>query len=227
MAMSQFEMLTFANLLFVAAHLIMSHPLRAPMVSMLGERGFLGVYSLVNVALLAWIGHLFALQRSTLMAWQSSDLLWIVASVLTIVALALLLGSLRGNPALPQTGTEVAANARAEGVYAVTRHPMMWAFALWAVAHIIVWPSPRTIVTAGAMGFLALVGAHLQDGKKRALMGVGWSAWEARTSYWPRVSGFSRIGIGLWLAAIVLWLAATWLHVWLAGIPAGAWRWMG
>lgn len=126
MAMSQFEMLTLANLLFVAAHLIMSHPLRAPMVSMLGERGFLGVYSLVNVALLAWIGHLFALQRSTLMAWQSSDLLWIVASVLTIVALALLLGSLRGNPALPQTGLEIAREARANGVSAVTRHPMMW-----------------------------------------------------------------------------------------------------
>lgn len=31
----------------------MSHPLRAPMVSLLGERGFLGVYPLVNVALLA------------------------------------------------------------------------------------------------------------------------------------------------------------------------------
>jgi len=225
--MSQFEWLTLANLLFVAAHLVMSHPLRKPMVALLGERGFLGVYSLVSLCLLAWIGHLFALQRSTLMAWQSSEGLWILASGLTIIALALLLGSLRGNPALPQTGAEVAANARAEGVYAVTRHPMMWAFALWALAHILVWPSPRTVATAGAMGFLALLGAHMQDGKKRALLGEAWSAWEARTSYWPRLSGFARIGMGLWLAAVAVWLAATWLHVWLAGIPAGAWRWMG
>lgn len=225
--MSQFEWLTLANLLFVASHLVMSHALRKPMVALLGERGFLAVYSLVSLSLLAWIGHLFALQRSTLMAWQSNQGLWIVASVLTILALALLLGSLRGNPALPQTDALVAANARAEGVYAVTRHPMMWAFALWAVAHILVWPSPRTLATAGAMGFLALLGAHLQDGKKRALMGEAWSAWEARTSYWPRLSGFARIGMGLWLAAVAVWFAATWLHVWLAGIPAGAWRWMG
>jgi uncharacterized membrane protein len=227
MAMSQFEMLALANLLFVAAHLIMSHPLRAPMVSVLGERGFLGVYSIVNIALLAWIGHLFALQRSTLMAWQSSDGLWIFASVLTILALVLLLGSLRGNPAMPQVGAEVAKAARAQGVYAVTRHPMMWAFALWAVAHILVWPSPRTIVTAAAMGFLALVGAKLQDRKKRKLMGQAWSAWESRTSYWPRLSGLAQIGWGLWMAAVAVWLAVTWLHVWIAGIPAGAWRWLG
>ena len=224
--MSQFEWLTLANLLFVGGHLVLSHPLRKPMVALLGERGFLGVYSLVSLTLLAWIGHLFALQRSTLMVWQSNEALWIVASVLTILALVLLLGSLRGNPALPQTDALVAANARAEGVYAVTRHPMMWAFALWAVAHILVWPSPRTLATAGAMGFLALLGAHLQDGKKRALMGEPWSAWEARTSYWPRLSGFARIGPGLWLAAVAIWLGATWLHVWLGGIPAGAWRWL-
>jgi len=225
--LSQFEWLTLANLIFVAAHLVMSHPLRKPMVAVLGERAFLGVYSLINIGLLAWIGHLFARQRSTLMAWQSGDGLWLVASGLTILAMVLLLGSLRGNPALPQTGAEVATDARAVGVYAVTRHPMMWAFALWAVAHILVWPSPRTLATAGALGFLALVGARLQDGKKRALMGQAWSAWEARTSYWPRLSGFARISKGLWLAAVAVWLAATWLHHRIAGIPAGIFLWMG
>jgi uncharacterized membrane protein len=225
--MSPLETLLLANLLFVGGHLVMSHPLRAPMVSLLGERLFLGLYSLVNLALLAWIGHTFPQARSTWMAWQSGDGLWIAASVLTVVALALLLGSLRGNPALPQTQPLVAANARAEGVYAVTRHPMMWAFALWALSHVLVWPSERTLITAGAMGFLALVGAKLQDGKKRKAMGEAWAAWEKRTSYWPQVAGFARIGWGLWLAAVVLWLGATWLHVWLASIPAGVWRWLG
>ena len=37
---------------------------------------------------------------------------------------------------------------------------MMWAFALWAAAHILVWLSPRTLITAGAMGILALLGAQ-------------------------------------------------------------------
>ena len=181
--MSPMESLLLANLLFVGGHFAMSHPLRAPMVSALGEQRFLGVYTLVNLGLPAWIGLTFSQARSTWMAWQSGDGGWIAASVLTIVALALLFGSLRGNPALPQVVALATGNARAQGVYAVTRHPMMWAFALWAAAHILAWPSPRTLITAGAMGILALLGAHLQDGKKRALLGEAWAKWESRKSY--------------------------------------------
>lgn len=223
--MTPLQSLILANVLFVGSHFAMSHPLRRPMVGVLGEGGFLGIYSLVSLALIAWLGHAFGKAAPGPLFWDAGDPGWVVASLLTIVALALLFGSLRGNPALPQVGSEVTSAARAEGVFAVTRHPMMWAFALWAIAHIIAWPSPRTLVTASAMGVLALVGAHLQDGKKRALMGEAWSAWEARTSYWPRLAGFARIGLGLWLAAIAVWLAATWLHVRMAGIPAGIWRW--
>lgn len=225
--MTPLASLGLANALFVGSHFAMSHPLRKPMVALLGERGFLGVYSLVGLALFAWIGHAFGKSASGPLAWDAGQAGWIVASILTIVALLLLFGSLRGNPALPQTGADIAANARADGVYAVTRHPMLWAFALWAVAHILVWPSLRTLVTAGAMGVLALVGAKLQDGKKRALMGEAWTSWEAKTSYWPRLTGLARIGWGLWLAALAAWFAATWLHLWMAGIPAGAWRWLG
>ena len=225
--MTPLASLILANALFVGGHFALSHPLRAPMVSALGERGFLGVYSVVNLALLGLIGHLFPHAPTGPLLWQSGDLGWIISSLLTIIALALLLGSLRGNPALPQVDALAAANARAEGVYAVTRHPMMWAFGLWAVAHIIAWPSPRTLVTAGAIGLLALLGAHLQDGKKRRLMGDAWMGWEDKTSYWPRVSAICKIGLGLWLAALAIWLAVTWIHLWWAGIPAGVWRWLG
>ena len=38
------------RLAFVGTHFLMSHPLRSPMVSALGERGFAGVYSLVVAA---------------------------------------------------------------------------------------------------------------------------------------------------------------------------------
>jgi uncharacterized membrane protein len=224
--MSPLESLILAAVLFVGSHFAMSHPLRAPMVAVLGEKGFLGVYSLVSLVLLGWLGHVFPQAPSGPLLWDLGDPGWVVASLLTIVATAMLLGSLRGNPALPSVDPQVAANAQVQGVYAVTRHPMMWAFALWALAHIVAWPGPRTLVTAGAMGLLGLVGAHLQDGKKRRLMGEAWATWEAKTSYWPRLSGFRQIGWGLWLAATTIWLAATWLHVWMAGMPAGIWRWL-
>lgn len=82
------------------------------------------------------------------------------------------------------------------------------------------------MIVASAILLLALVGAHLQDRKKEALLGEGWSAWEAQTTYWPRWGRLLGAGAALWLIALALWLLATWAHIPAAGIPAGAWRWL-
>jgi len=103
---------------------------------------------------------------------------------------------------------------------------MMWGFALWAVSHIVLWWSLRTLIVAAAVLFLALVGAHMQDRKKAARLGEGWTAWEAQTSYWPKWSRLSSAGAVLWLIALALWLLLTWAHIPSAGVPAGVWRWL-
>jgi len=83
------------------------------------------------------------------------------------------------------------------------------------------------MITASAMGFLALVGAHLQDRKKEALLGDAWRSWEANTSYWPRFGKLFAVGWKPWLIGIVLWLLFSWLHRPIGGIDAGALRWLG
>jgi len=220
--------LVAANLAFVVGgHFVLSHPLRAPLVRTLGEKGFLAVYSLVNIALLAWIAAAFrGVGPGGAELWNGkAQLPWVAASVLTVIAVVLLIGSLRGNPALPDTGMEAVRKAEARGVFAVTRHPMMWGIAIWALAHIMIAPNVRTTITAGSMAVLALLGAHLQDRKKQSLLGEAWLAWEARTSFWPRWGALLRVGPAIWGMGVALWLALTWAHLWLAGVPAGFWRW--
>jgi uncharacterized membrane protein len=218
-----------ANVAFVGSHFALSHPFRAPLVRLAGEKGFLGLYSLVSLATFAWIVIAFrAVDPGGAQAWNGSGTApWIVASVLTVLAAVLFIGSLRGNPAMPDTAINVVTAAKPTGAFAVTRHPMMWGFALWALAHLIAAPNARTGITAGAMGVFALLGAHLQDRKKEALLGGAWQGWEAQTSYWPRLGQLGRIGAGAWLGGLAFWLAATWLHSIWAGIPAGAFRWLG
>ena len=219
--------LAAASLAFVGTHFALSHPLRAPLVARIGEKGFLLLYSLVAFATLGWMILAFRAAPSADLP-GSGDIGWIVATALTLPALVLFLGSLRGNPAFP--GVKVhpeGAGHAPRGVFVVTRHPMMWGFALWALSHILLWWSLRTLIVAATILFLALVGAHLQDRKKAALLGTRWSDWAARTSYWPRWSKLSGAGTVLWLVSLALWLLATWAHIPAAGIPAGVWRWLG
>lgn len=213
---------------FVGTHFALSHPLRRPLVSRIGDAGFQGLYSLVALASFAWIILAFRAVPPTAPLWNGmGDALWIVASLLTLLASVLLVGSFFGNPALPDPRAQANAAQPVHGVFHVTRHPMMWAFALWALSHALIMPTPRSFVLTGAVGFLALVGAHLQDRKKQALMGAAWVGWEARTSYWLKLSGLFKAGPLAWFGGLALWLVATWAHLPANGMIAGVWRWLG
>ena len=215
---------------FVGTHFLLSHPLRAPLVRQVGEGVFAAIYSLVAALTLWWLVVAYRAAPPTEMLWPVGDVLWAVVTVVMLVAAILLMGSLVRNPALP--GPTDAALPEARGVYAITRHPMLWSFALWGICHIAVYPQPANIAVAGAMVVLSLVGAALQDRKKVELQPQRWPAWQARTSFWPfaaiavgraRFGDFGGHALG---GGAVVWLAATWAHIPLSGWPAGIWRWL-
>ncbi len=220
--------LVAASIAFVGSHYALSHPLRAPLVGALGENGFRALYSLVALATFVWAVVAFrAVGPSGPVLWYAmGDIGWAVATLVMLVASVLLAGSFVGNPALPAPGAARLAARGPHGVFHVTRHPMMWSFALWAATHLLLSPTARQIVMAGAIGLLALVGAHLQDRKKEGLMGEAWADWEAQTSYWPRFGKLVRAGPVAWIGGVIIWLAATYGHIHANGIPAGIWRWV-
>jgi uncharacterized membrane protein len=215
-----------ANVAFVGTHFAMSHPLRAPLLKALGAGGFQGAYTVVSFATLAWVYFAFVAAPPADLP-GSGDAGWIAATIITLPAMILLAGSFIGNPALPTPKAEAQARAEPGGVFKVTRHPMMWAIGLWALSHLVLFWSVRTMVTAFAMGVLALVGARFQDAKKEMLMGDAWVQWESRTSYWPRWGRLLSVGPVPLIAGTAAWLAGSWIHLWQAGIPAGVWKWLG
>jgi uncharacterized membrane protein len=218
-----------AAVAFVGTHFLLSHPLRRPLVVRMGENGFLGVHSAVAAMTLVWLAMAYRAAPATPMLWPVGDALWAAASAVMLVASILLLGSLVGNPALPGPARAI---REARGVFAITRHPMMWAFALWSVVHIAVYPVAANIVVAIAILILALVGAHLQDRKKAALQPGTWPDWQRRTSYWPFAAivaaraRFGGFGMHALAGGAIVWLGATWAHMPLGGWAAGIWRWL-
>ena len=140
-------MLVAANAAFVGTHFVMSHPLRAALVTRLGEMGFQVVYSLVSIATLAWVYFAFKDAPPSDLP-PPGDIEWAIATLLTLPAMVLFAGSIAGNPAMPVPGAEAWARAEPKGVFRITRHPMMWGFGLWALSHIVLHWSWRTTITA-------------------------------------------------------------------------------
>jgi uncharacterized membrane protein len=217
-------LLGLACLAFVGTHFLMSHPLRRGMVQRLGNSGFALVYSAVSLGLFYWMIVEFGRAPKEDGFWPVGDVLWIASSLLTLLAAILFVGSFVRNPSFPGVPDALAAQ-EPFGVFRVTRHPMMWGFALWGVAHILVAPRIDNFIFAGSIIFLALVGAKAQEIKKAGLVGVEWDAWLRKTSYGLRFSALSRVGLTPWLAGILLWLLATWAHPWFGAAGAGIYRW--
>ena len=218
-----------AAVAFVGTHFLLSHPLRKPLVAAIGPGGFQGVYSLVAALTMAWLVISYQAAPTTAPLWPAGDAIWAAATIVMLLASVLLLGSFIRNPAFPGPARPA---PEPRGVYAVTRHPMLWSFALWGACHIAVYPVAKNIVVALAVIVLSLVGAALQDSKKRALQPAMWPVWEQRTSYWPFAAimsgrtglrGFGMHAVG---GGLVVWLVATWAHLPLAGWAAGIWRWI-
>ena len=234
--MSVFTHLTIACAAFVGTHLLLSHPLRMPLVRAMGTGRFQLLYSLVALATFGWIIIAWLAVPASNPAYLAGDTAWIIASAIMWLASLLLIGSFFGNPALPTPDATTTVHRNPLGVFAITRHPMMWSFSLWAIVHLLLWPTPENHILTTAILILALLGSAGQDRKKAALMGDAWRGWCQRTAFFPfgaQLGGrtsWAAIwpGAGVILGGTLLWLAATWAHMPLgARVAAGIWRWWG
>jgi uncharacterized membrane protein len=213
--------LLLSSIAFVGTHFLLSHPLRGPLVRAMGEGPFRGVYSmvaLITFGLMVFFYH--AIGRETYLMWNAGDAGWIIGTILMWLAAILFVGSFLGNPALvgapgPKGGPS--------GVLRITRHPMMWSFAIWAAVHMMIIAQFKTVVFDSAIIILALVGAYMQDRKKAGQMGEDWHDWTAQTAFVPFTRGLANPGIVALVGGTLLFLIATWAHP----IPAGIWRWIG
>jgi uncharacterized membrane protein len=212
--------LLFSAIAFVGTHFLLSHPLRAPLVRTVGEGPFRGIYSLVALITFGLMIYFYRIIGREPPLWVAADALWLFATLLMWIGSILFVGSFVGNPALPgASGPRGAPSA----VFRITRHPMMWGFATWAIVHLMVVPTPKAVVFDGAILLLAVVGAVGQDRKKAALMGERWHEWTAQTAFIPFTRGLANPGAVALVGGTLLVLIATWAHP----APAGFWRWIG
>jgi uncharacterized membrane protein len=207
---------------FVGTHFLLSHPLRVPLVRRLGRRGFSAAYSAVAFA--TFIPMVLARRNAgpEPWLWDVGQIGWLIAAVLMWIGSVLFVGSLVRNPAVQTMAAHDAIIGEPVSVFRITRHPMMWGFALWAIVHLLVHPEPSADVIAVAVLILALFGAAAQDRKKQAQLGERWTNWLDRTSFIPFGRGLALPGWVALVGGTALFLLATWLHP----LSVGVWQWL-
>jgi uncharacterized membrane protein len=214
--------LALATAAFLGMHYVSSTPLRAALAKALGESAYLGLYSLAAFATLGWM--IWAYTRAPLQPlWPGLRLAPLALMPVALILLAC--GLMSRNPtAVGQQGSLRSPDA-VRGILRVTRHPMMWGFALWGFCHVLARGDAAALIFFGGFVLLALSGTRLIDARKSATLGADWKRFvgassnipfaaivAGRNSLRPGEIGWTRI-----LAGLALYAALLLLHPYLFG----------
>lgn len=167
---------------FVLAHLIPAMPgVRPRLVGVAGRTAYMVVYSVVSLALLWWLVAA-AGRADDVWLWQPAAWQWLVPAVLMPVSLILLVLGL-GQPNPLSVSIRPADTQALPAAAAFTRHPVLWGFLLWALAHIPANGRLVPVILFGAMAAMAALGFPMLDRKARRRLGE---------QTWTRLSQASR-----------------------------------
>jgi uncharacterized membrane protein len=128
--------LIIAALVWIALHLgLAGTTLRDAVVGRIGDQLFRAVFSVLSIVVLVFLVWAWSAAPSTLL-WVAPDWLRWLLVVAMLPAFVLFVASVNGrNPTMIGPSGNVARPPR--GMIRVTRHPMLWSFAIWAGVHIL------------------------------------------------------------------------------------------
>jgi uncharacterized membrane protein len=179
--------LLFWWLLFGGTHIVLSSSaMRPKLIARLGERPFLGVYSLVAFATLIPLVTYYAGHKHVgLHLWRTFGP-YLIARDLNLALMAfafvlLVLGLVARPPSsmIPSGGAP-----EAYGVTRITRHPTFAAIFLFGIAHCFMNGYLIDLVFFGGFSVFAWIGAAHQDSRKVVDM-PGYAEFKNSTSFVP------------------------------------------
>lgn len=205
-------------------------PLRDRLIAALGQKGFLGLYSIASVAAIAGLCAAYAQAPQEALWVTPSSVRWALVAVM-LPAFILLAASIASpNP------TAVGAELRPEGpgadpvrgIFRVTRHPMLWGFAIWGLVHVVANGTGAALIFFGTFALTALAGMPSIDAKLARRDPARWAPLAAHTSIMPGaaiLAGRNRLAlreIG-WLVPLIglaIWALVLGAHPYVIGVPA-------
>ena len=211
-----------AFVLFFISHIIPVRPaIREWLIYRIGKTIYLAGYSVLSIVLFGWL--IVAADRAPYVAvWNFSPWqLWLPNIAMPIACLLFAFGTVAPNPLSIASSNNDAYEPDHPGIAGVTRHPVLWAAALWAIAHAVPNGDLAHILLFGLFGVFSFLGMLAIDARNRRVLGTAeWRRLSRNTSLAPLTAlvggrwrpSFEKINWLRLAAAIGLYVGLLVLH---------------
>ena len=221
--------LAFAAFIFALLHILPAIKARGWLIRKIGDPAYMGLFSLASVLGLAWMIAAYKSAPGAESLWVTGETIrWLTVILMLFVFVLVVAGVTTRNPSMVMGEDALKSSKPWSGIFAITRHPLMWGIALWAILHLINRPDMVSLLFFGTLALLAIGGSKLQESRKRKELGAAWKAFEKQTSFVPFagvIGGSIKLqiaDIGGWriAAATALWAVMLYAHGHILGVPA-------
>lgn len=211
-----------AFILFMLAHIV---PVRwkAQLTRTLGRAGYIAAFSVLSLGLLWWLlmaaGRAPYVQLWPQHQWQR----WLVNLAMPVAIVLAVFEVGAPNP-FSFAGRKTGFDPARPGIVGLTRYPLMWAFAIWAGAHLVANGDLAHVVLFGLMKAFALSGIRAADARARRNL-PDFDALAAHSSAIPGGALLSGVwrpqkppGLARLVIALLVWAGLLWLHPMVIGV---------
>lgn len=229
--MTELSWLALWAALFVAQHLgVTSTGLRDRLVGAMGERPYIGIYSVVSIVVLVLLVRAYNAAAPSVLLWPTVEWLrWVPLLLMPIALLLVIGGVLTRNPSTVGVVLDDGEEVPVTGVMRITRHPVQSGILIWALGHLLANGDLPSLLFFGAFAVVSGWGMALIDRRKQGTFGARWGAFREATSVVPfgaivRGRQSLRLADVGWLVPVVAaaaFVALWWGHVWVSGVPVG------
>jgi len=202
-------MLVLATAVFVATHFVPATPLRPGLVAALGEKGYLGLYSVVALAAIIWMAWAYG-RAPYERVWAGEEFRVWALVLMPLALISVVAGGMTRNPGAVRQESVLATMGEPRGILRITRHPIQWGIALWALVHVVARGDEASLIFFGGFALLSILGTFLIDARKNRSFGADWQRFAAVTSNVPFAAivqgrnrfrfdeiGWKKVAIGL------------------------------